>query len=69
MNLKSLLFSNQDLINATMEIYNSFEKKTPKEDHPDLEIPQKINIDEYLLFFKLFSTENNISKKPITKKV
>jgi len=32
-------FSNQDLINATLEIYNSFEKK------PHFEIPKKINID------------------------
>ena len=32
-------FSNQDLINATLEIYNSFETK------PHLEIPQKINVD------------------------
>ena len=32
-------FSNQDLINATLEIYNSFDKK------PHLEIPHKINID------------------------
>ena len=32
-------FSNQDLINATLEIYNSFDKKSY------LEIPHKINID------------------------
>ena len=32
-------FSNQDLINATLEIYNSFEKK------PHFEIPKKINTD------------------------
>ena len=40
-------FSNQDLINATLEIYNSFEKK------PHLETPQKINID----------AKNSITKK------
>lgn len=32
-------FSNQDLINATLEIYNSFDKK------PHFEIPKKINTD------------------------
>ena len=45
-------FSNQDLINATLEIYNSFDKK------PHFEIPEKINIDP----------KNPIKKKLLKKK-
>ena len=44
-------FSNRDLINATLEIYNSFDKKH------HTEIPQKINID----------TKNPITKKVVKK--
>jgi len=39
-------FSNQDLINATLEIYNSFDKK------PHIEIPKKINIEARNLITK-----------------
>ena len=45
-------FSNQDLINATLEIYNSFDKKP----HPVT--PQKINID----------IKNPITKKVVEEK-
>ena len=45
-------FSNQDLINATLEIYNSFDKK------PHFEIPKKINIDP----------KNPIKKKVVEEK-
>jgi len=39
-------FSNQDLINATLEIYNSFDKK------PHIEIPEKINLEARNLITK-----------------
>ena len=39
-------FSNQDLINATLEIYNNFDKK------PHIEIPKKINIEARNLITK-----------------
>ena len=45
-------FSNQDLINATLEIYNSFEEK------PHLETPQKININ----------AKNSITKKVVEER-
>ena len=45
-------FSNQDLINATLEIYNSFDKK------PHFQIPEKINIEP----------KNPIKKKIVEEK-
>jgi len=50
-------FSNQDLINATLEIYNSFDKK------PHIEIPKKINIEARNLITKKVIEEQKIEQE------
>ena len=50
-------FSNQDLINATLEIYNSFDKK------PHIEIPEKINLEARNLITKKVIEEQKIEQE------
>ena len=50
-------FSNQDLVNATLEIYNSFDKK------PHIEIPKKINIEARNLITKKVIEEQKIEQE------
>jgi len=50
-------FSNQDLINATLEIYNSFDKKS------HIEIPEKINLEARNLITKKVIEEQKIEQE------